>query len=73
MRVPLHASALVLALLPTLDTVNAASRKPEKAVLLADIQSLTFRAGKNTAARRVDAIPQVRPPRSISVHTDQPN
>lgn len=37
------------------------ARKPANAVLLSDIKSLTFHAGKLTTARRVDPIPQVRP------------
>lgn len=37
----------------------AQARKPDNAVLLSNVKSLTFRDGKLTTARRVDPIPQV--------------
>lgn len=47
--------ALLLAL-----TCNAAKTRSSKAVLLSDIQALTFYAGKDTTHRRVPAVPQAR-------------
>ncbi|KAI1488056.1 hypothetical protein F5X96DRAFT_108017 [Biscogniauxia mediterranea] len=40
--------------------VRAASPKPSSKILLSEVQSLTLRAGRDTAHRRVPAIPQLR-------------
>ncbi len=53
-------SACLLALSHFMTTASALSRKSFNAVLLSDVQSLTFHAGKLTTHRRVPALPQVR-------------
>ncbi|KAI0603162.1 hypothetical protein F4775DRAFT_587685 [Biscogniauxia sp. FL1348] len=40
--------------------VRAANPKPSSKILLSEVQSLTLRAGRDTAHRRVPAIPQLR-------------
>lgn len=47
-------------LLPlALAAFTTAARAPSNSVLLSNVQTLTFRAGRKTAARRVSAIPQL--------------
>ncbi|KAI1167452.1 hypothetical protein F5B18DRAFT_440842 [Nemania serpens] len=76
MRLP-HASPALLAVLTlTLTTApiltSAASTTPPKdAILLSTVQSLTLRAGRSTAHRRVPSIPQLRcvsSPRVCALH-----
>ncbi|KAI0554157.1 hypothetical protein F4679DRAFT_347781 [Xylaria curta] len=47
-------------LLPALLGLTSAKTKPRDAILLSEVQSLTLRADKQTAHRRVSAIPQLR-------------
>ncbi|TRX91361.1 hypothetical protein FHL15_007783 [Xylaria flabelliformis] len=61
--------ALLLGLLTS--TASTAKTKPRDAILLSEVQSLTLRADKQTAHRRVPAIPQLRcvsHPRVCALH-----
>lgn len=58
---------LVSFLVGLLTLTLAHARKPDSAVLLSNVKSLTFREGKLTTARRVDPIPQVSDSTSSSI------
>lgn len=47
-------------------TCQAAKSRPSNAVLLSEVEALTFYAGKKTSHRRVSAVPQVRHARGVA-------
>ncbi|KAI8953959.1 hypothetical protein F4801DRAFT_67771 [Xylaria longipes] len=68
----MHARLMLPALLGLLTSSVSAKAKPRDAILLSEVQSLTLRAEKQTAHRRVSAIPQLRcisHPRVCALHT----
>ncbi|KAI0455523.1 hypothetical protein F5B21DRAFT_192162 [Xylaria acuta] len=67
----MHFRIIVPTLLGLLMSSVSAKAKPRDAVLLSEVQSLTLRAEKQTAHRRVSAIPQLRcvsHPRVCALH-----
>ncbi|KAI1754313.1 hypothetical protein F4782DRAFT_50673 [Xylaria castorea] len=68
----MHFHLILPALLGLLLTSSASAKtKPRDAILLSEVQSLTLRAEKETAHRRVSAIPQLRcvsHPRVCALH-----
>ncbi|KAI1735596.1 hypothetical protein F4680DRAFT_303719 [Xylaria scruposa] len=67
----MHVPMLLPALLGLLASTASAKTKPRDAILLSEVQSLTLRADKQTAHRRVSAIPQLRcvsHPRVCALH-----
>ncbi|KAI0914343.1 hypothetical protein F4823DRAFT_350335 [Ustulina deusta] len=67
----MHTSTVLPALLGLLATSVSASAQPKDAILLSQVQTLTLRANKQTAHRRVSALPQLKcvsSPRVCALH-----